>query len=336
MVKNNQTQNLKRKRKSKRRIVFLLIPILVLLFVSTGYSVDLYRKAAMLEEKSHQELQRGTISPKRVEKKDALADSFSVLLMGVDDSEQRHKQYGEAIRTDALLLATFNKKDRSVKLLSIPRDSYVYVPVEQKKDKINHAHAFGGVDAAVETVEGLLDVPVDYYVKVNFTAFMEIVDALGGVEVDVPITFTEQDSKDRPRAIKLKKGLQTLNGEEALALVRTRKIDSDMERGKRQQLVLEAIFHKTLSFGSVTKYGALLEALGDNVKTNLRLSDLEAFYHFAKGSSVNIEKLQLKGSSMYKNNIYYYKLDEQDLAEIRKTLQEHLGLAKSSTLPQAS
>lgn len=109
-----------------------------------------------------------------------------------------------------------------------------------------------------------------------------------------------------------------------------------MERGKRQQLVLEAIFHKTLSFGSVTKYGALLEALGDNVKTNLRLSDLEAFYYFAKGSSVNIEKLQLKGSSMYKNNIYYYKLDEQDLAEIRKTLQEHLGLAKSSTLPQAS
>lgn len=62
------------------------------------------------------------------------------------------------------------------------------------------------MDAAVETVEGLLDVPVDYYVKVNFTAFMEIVDALGGVEVDVPITFTEQDSKDRPRAIKLKKG----------------------------------------------------------------------------------------------------------------------------------
>ncbi|MEJ8548483.1 LCP family protein [Brevibacillus borstelensis] len=332
IVKNNQ----RRKRKSKRRIVFLLIPILVLLFVSTGYAVDLYRKAAIMEEKAHQELQRGTVSPKRTEKKDALADSFSVLLMGVDDSEQRHKLYGEAVRTDALLLATFNKKDRSVKLLSIPRDSYVYVPVEKKKDKINHAHAFGGVDGTVETVEGLLDVPVDYYVKLNFTGFMQIVDALDGIEVDVPISFTEQDSNDRPRAIKLKKGLQTLNGEEALALVRTRKIDSDMERGKRQQLVLEAIFHKTLSFGSVTKYGALLEALGDNVKTNLRLSDLEAFYQFAKGSSVDIEKMQLKGSNLYLNNIYYYKLDEQDLAEIRKTLQEHLGLGKSNTLSQAS
>ncbi|USG66897.1 LCP family protein [Brevibacillus ruminantium] len=332
-MKNKPKANQKR----RRRMVLLLIPILVLVFVSTGYAIDLYRKAAMMEEKAHQALERGTVSPIREEPADPLADSFSVLLMGVDGSDVRDSQYGDAIRTDALMLATFNKKDSSVKLLSIPRDSYVYVPVEKKKDKINHAHAFGGVDATVDTVERLLNVPVDYYVKVNFTAFMEIVDALGGVEVDVPISFTEQDSQDRPRAIKLKKGLQTLNGEEALALVRTRKIDSDLERGKRQQLVLESIFKKALTIGSLPKYGALLEALGDNLKTNMHLQDLEAFYQFAKSGSVNIDKLQFKGSNMYLNQIYYFKLDEQNVTEISETLQEHLGLKKSSSSrPNAS
>ncbi|QQE75353.1 LCP family protein [Brevibacillus composti] len=328
----------KHKRKSKLPLVFVLIPILILLFVSTGYAVDLYRKATLLEEKAHQPLQRGEVSPMRAKAEEPAPDTerFSVLLMGVDDSELRQKQYGEAVRTDALLLATFNGEEHSVKLVSIPRDSYVYVPVEKKKDKINHAHAFGGVDATVETVERLLDVPVDYYVKVNFTAFMQIVDALGGVEVDVPIAITEQDSKDRPRAIKLKKGLQTLNGEEALALVRTRKMDSDMERGKRQQLVLEAIFHKALSIGSVPKYGALLEALGDNLKTNLRLQDLEAFYQFAKGRELTIEKLQLQGRNMTLDQIYYYQLDELALEEIRQSLKEHLGLTSASSSRSAS
>lgn len=142
------------------------------------------------------------------------------------------------------MLATLNEKEKSVKLLSIPRDSYVYIPERGYSDKITHAHYFGGVSSTLDTVEELLDIPVDYYVKMNFDAFMDVVDALGGIDVDVPVTFTEQNSKDKAGAIHLEKGYQELDGEQALALARTRKIDNDIERGKRQQLIMQAIMKK--------------------------------------------------------------------------------------------
>ena len=129
-------------------------------------------------------------------------------------------------------------------MVSIPRDSYVYIPERGKKDKITHAHAYGGTEATIETVEELFDIPVDYFFKLNFNAFIDVVDALGGIMVDVPITVSEMDSNDNKNAIHLEKGFQKLNGEEALALARTRKIDNDIERGKRQQLVLKPLLIK--------------------------------------------------------------------------------------------
>ena len=95
----------------------------------------------------------------------------------------------------------------------------------------------------MEAVEKLLQVPVDYFVKFNFNSFTKIVDGLDGIEVDVPVEFTEQNSKDEPDAIHLKKDYK-INREEALALARTRHIDSDAMRGQRQQLVIEAILSK--------------------------------------------------------------------------------------------
>src|SRR5699024_4679273 len=111
---------------------------------------------------------------------------ISVLIMGVDASEKR-KDDGSP-RTDALMVATFNKKEKSVKVVSIPRDAKVYIPIRDREDKINHAHAFGharGGDnqaalATVDTVEHLLDIPIDYWVKLNFEAFIDVVEAIDG------------------------------------------------------------------------------------------------------------------------------------------------------------
>src|SRR5690606_21377009 len=108
----------------------------------------------------------------------------------------------------------------------------VYIPEVGYNDKINHAHAFGGPKATIETVEQLLDVPVDYYVKLNFHAFTEVVDVIGGITAEVPYELWESDSNDKKNAIHLLPGEQLLNGEQALALARTRKYDSDIERGK--------------------------------------------------------------------------------------------------------
>src|SRR5699024_9863663 len=170
---------------------------------------------------------------------DPKMDDTTILLMGIDENEKRGKKESE-FRTDALIFATVNTDDESVKLLSIPRDSYVYLPVVDKMDKINHAHAFGGTEATIEAVEGLLNIPVDYYAKIDFHAFVDVVNAMGDIDIEVPYEFKESDSNDKKYAIHLMEGKQKLNGEETLALARTRKKDSDMERGKRQLEIIDA------------------------------------------------------------------------------------------------
>src|SRR5690606_23315966 len=110
---------------------------------------------------------------------DPSIDNVSILLMGVDENKHRQQKEDKGpTRTDTLMLATFNKDEKSVKIVSIPRDSYVYIPEIGRYDKINHAHAYGDVKGTIETVEHLLEVPVDYYVKLNFHAVVDAIDAL--------------------------------------------------------------------------------------------------------------------------------------------------------------
>ena len=323
---NNRSNKIKHRRKRQKRRMFVLImfPILLIAFASAAYGGYLFTKASDVAADSKEELSRGDQSEKRYAAVDPKEDSVSILIMGVDDSKERN--FGDATRTDALILATFNVNDKSVKMVSIPRDSYVYIPEEKKKDKITHAHAFGGTEATIETVEELFDIPVDYFFKVNFNAFIDVVDALGGITVDVPITFTEQDSNDKAGSIRLKKGIQELDGEEALALARTRKIDNDIERGKRQQLVLKAIIDKAVSVGSITKYGNLMESMGDNLTTNMEFGEMLGFFDYAT-SGLNIESLTIEGEDTRIDGIYYYDLSDSSIEEVSETLENHLELS---------
>ena len=197
-----------------------------------------------------------------------------------------------------------------------------------KKDKITHAHAYGGTESTIETVEELFDIPVDYFFKLNFNAFIDVVDTLGGITVDVPFTVSEMDSNDNKNAIRLKKGVHTLNGEEALALARTRKIDNDIERGKRQQLVIKAIIDKAISVGSVTKYGSVMESMGNNLSTNMDFSEILGLYKYAL-SGLDIESLELEGSDDRINEVYYYQLEDSSIEEVEHTFKVHLDLAEN-------
>ncbi|MEI4803338.1 MULTISPECIES: LCP family protein [unclassified Bacillus (in: firmicutes)] len=318
---------LQKKRSKKKRILwFVLIPLFLLIIGGGSYFFHIYNKAQAVANGAYSELGRGDKSDKREKAVKPMTDNISILIMGVDESDTRTKEYGTATRTDALLLATINKNDKSVKLLSIPRDSRVYIPSEKKEDKITHAHVFGGVDSTINTVERFLDVPVDYYVKFNFKSFIKIVDSLGGIDVDVPVTFTEQDSKDQQGAIHLEKGRQHLNGEQALALARTRHIDSDYMRGQRQQLVLEAIAQKALSVNSINKLGDLLDAVDHDIKTNLTFDDMMAITKNSMDSRLKIDKLQVKGQDKYIDGKYFYVPEEKSVQDITKELQGHLGV----------
>ena len=332
-------------KKNKKKIKVIISAILFVLLIGGGYTWFLVNKASSAVRNAAHDLARGDKSDLRDKAVKPITNNVSVLIMGVDESDVRGKEYGEAIRTDALLLATFNKDSKTVKLLSIPRDTYTYIPIEKKKDKITHAHAFGsakngkngGPQASIDAVEKLMNVPVDYFVKFNFKSFIKIVDDLGGVEVDVPVEFTEQDSNDNAEAIHLEKGVQKLNGEEALALARTRHIDSDAMRGQRQQLVIEAILKKLTSVGSVTKVGNIIDDINGQFVTNLTFDDMLSFYKY--GSDSEIEKLQIQGDDCYMEKgddtcsksagggrTYYYNPDKKELAKVTNDLRTHLGL----------
>ncbi|NCU17991.1 LCP family protein [Bacillus sp. P1(2020)] len=313
----------RKKRRLRRRIKIGLLSLLIIFLAVFTYGVYLYIKTTSMLADSYEDdgreksaLRETTVDPSK--------DNFSLLIIGADTSETR-ESLGNP-RSDALIYATLNKSENSIKLLSIPRDSLVYIPYLDKETKINHAYSSkGGLNATIETVEHLLEVPVDYYVTLNFEAFIGIVDALGGITIDVPFEIFEQNSKDEYNAIHLRPGKQVLNGEEALAFARTRKYDNDIERGKRQQEVIKAVFEKAKSLNAVLNAGEIIDSIGDNMKTNLRSNEIFSFISYAlNGSGLNIESLTLDGDDYWPGKTYYYKLDEEALDETRQILQDHL------------
>lgn len=175
-------------------------------------------------------------------------------------------------------------------------------------------------------MEQLLEVPVDYYVKIDFDAFIDIVDAVGGIDVEVPYDLEEQDENDQAGAIKLEEGLQHLEGREALALARTRHYDNDIQRGQRQQMILEAILDEVLSASSFVRYGEVIDAVGNNMKTDMTLDEMQAFFEYAKDGMPSIENLPLAGYEDMSTKVYYWKLDEEALQETQLLLQGHLEI----------
>lgn len=311
--------------------ISLLLTFSALVLV-VAYGVVLFKQANFAADRAYEELDDRAKSALRDEAVEPLKDNVSILFIGIDESDKRNQGDSNS-RSDALLVATLNNKDKSVKLLSIPRDSYVYVPDRGREDKITHAHAFGGTSGTIDAVEGLLDIPIDYYVKMNFNAFIDIVDALGGIDVEIPAhlnNYTELDEKDK-RTIEFKEGVQHLDGKHSLALARTRKLDSDVERGKRQQMILQAILKQTTSVKSITKYGDLIDAVGDNMKTNMTFGEMKSFFAYVTGGIPDVEMINLVGADGRMNGIYYWMLDEEGLDDVKTDLQTHLEVSRHPT-----
>lgn len=320
-------KNYRNKKNSKQRTLMKALITLALstLICGSAYGIYLVKKAENAANSAFETADGRNKSELREEKVEPLHDNISILFIGVDSSEQRGNNEGNT-RSDALVLATLNNEDKSVKLVSIPRDTYTYIPYIEREDKITHAYAYNGPSSTIDSVENLLDIPVDYYVRMNFDAFIDVVDALDGITVDVPYDLKEQDENDQKDAITLEEGVQTLNGSEALALARTRHYDNDIERGKRQQMIIESIMDKVLSATSLTKYGDVIDAVGDNMKTDLTFTDMQSFFEYAKDGKPSVEALTVEGYDDMSTGVYYWQLDKESLIEVQDILQSHLGL----------
>lgn len=300
----------------RKRVKRIWIGAIVLCLALVGaYVFSFYYKLQQTMNEMHEPIERAN-SDKRP---DALSftkrQPISILLIGVDE---RKNDRG---RADSLIVMTVNPKKQSIEMVSIPRDTRTMIVGKGKEDKINHSYAFGGVEMTLATVEQFLDIPIDYYIKVNMEGFKDIVDAVGGVTVNNSFAF-EYEGESFP------KGEITLNGEKALKYTRMRYDDprGDFGRQDRQKQVIEAIIKKGASFSSLTNYGDILEAIGKNIKTNLTFDDMKQIQANYKEARRHIEQLHIQGKGEKINGIYYLIVPEEERIAISQRLKEHLDI----------
>lgn len=260
---------------------------------------------------------------------------FTILLMGVDSEIDGINN--SSFNGDALMLITFNPKTLSTTLLSIPRDTYVPISCfeNNRKNKITHA-AWNGDTCMINTIESFFDIHIDYYLKINFKGIVSLVDELGGVEVDVPISFCEQDSnRNFDNQICLDKGTKLLNGEEALALARHRKTINDIKRGENQQLIVKGLMNKLKSIKSVNTIYNLLDTISNNMETNMNTNEILSLYNigkeiFFKSNSSNIDEI-IKIKKLFINgyDAYIYDYDNITKAGTKLTLYNYIPYTES-------
>lgn len=277
-----------------------------------------------------------------------LTEPFTVLLLGVD-SELDGLDKNQAFNGDTMIMVTFNPNTLNATMFSVPRD--IYVPIACRNGamaKINSSAA-RGVQCVIDTIKEVTDIDVDYYVKVNFKAVVDLVEALGGVEVDVQKpdynTFggrvCEQNSHrqwDKDNIVCMDPGLQTLNGEQALAYSRCRHLYtfSDIDRTKHQQQVVEGMAKKIKNIRSFSDFEKILNAIERNMDTNMDANKILSLYNVAKDivihslnnsdETITIQKAYLEyydlpvylPSGAVSSALGYYKSSMEDISKMMK------------------
>lgn len=301
----------KRKRRGRRWLFTLLTLFLITLASLIGYYAFHFYSAM---SKAYQP---GEQSEKRKSIVNISADPVSILLLGVDE-----RRYDKG-RSDTMIVMTINPRHKTIKLTHIPRDTHVMIPGQSGKDKINHAYAFGGAVLAKETVECFLDIPIDYYIKVNMQGFRNIIDELDGIEVDVPFDF-------RFQGYTYHKGPMVLQGDAALRFAQMRKSDpmGDLGRIERQQQVIKGILRKGTSLSTLGKWDEVMVHMGNHLTTDMSPWDLlklqQIDSHLKKQQ---IQSIRIKGDDQKLKGIYYYMVSEEERRRVRKALMDHLELS---------
>lgn len=307
----------KKQRKKKRSGLKITLMILgVLLLIGAGGIYYVYGSVKNTANKMHDTSVWDGSSKRKGELTPAKGDPLSILILGVDERK------GDRGRSDTLILVTVNPNTNKMVMTSIPRDTRTEIVGKGKVDKINHAYAFGGTKMAISTVENFLDVPVDYFLKVNMESFQGIVDALGGVTVNNDRIAFNYDGYSFP------KGEIKLSGKEALAYTRMRKQDpqGDFGRNERQRKVISGIINEGAQISSVTKMGSILDVVGTNVKTNMTFDEMKDIQSKYKGARNNVENIEIKGQGQKIGGIYYLIVPDEEKNKIRATLKEQLEI----------
>ena len=253
-------------------------------------------------------------------------EPFSIYISGIDT----YGKISSVSRSDVNIVATVNPNTNQILLISIPRDYYVKLHgTTGYNDKLTHAGIYG-VDMSVKTLEDLLGININYYVKVNFSSVIKIVDVLGGVDVYSEYTFKSYSGYN------FTKGYNHMDGKQALDFARTRKAfaSGDRQRGKNQQAVIEALIRKCSSAAVITKYSSLLDSINGSFQTNMSTKEITSLakYQLDKMPEWTVKSISLDGSDSY-NYTYSYGRSkayvmvpyESSIKEAQQALSEILG-----------
>ncbi len=315
MSETLQDRVVRQRRKRRKRLIAIVV--IVVLFIATTCGAYYWFDSKFFGSK------------KRADEGLMVAqDKMNIMVMGVD------RRADDVGRSDTLFVATVDPEKKAAAILSIPRDTRVKI-AGHGYDKINHAYAYGGHNLTKDTVEGLLGIPIDYYVLIDTRAFERIIDAIGGVDIDVEKRMYYEDpwDDDGGLVIDLRKGMQHMDGKTAITYVRYRDEEGDIGRISRQQKFLRAVMDKVASPSIITKIPTIIQEVSAAIETDMSISkmiSLAGILKEAKDNGLNAD--MVPGKPAYIEDISYWL---PDVVALRKSLANILDVKMDERVAKA-
>ena len=299
-----------------KTLLFTLVGLCGVLLVL--YGVFMY----MIEGVNRQTIDENSLSVNEELSMYANQGITNIALFGIDTEDGENKG-----RSDAIMIASVNGKTGKIKLISIARDTYVDVP-ERGKTKINHAYAYGGAALAIQTINENFDLNIKDYVTVNFDSLADVIEELGGIDLEVTAAERQQINNYLLKGEKLQEaGMVHLTGPQAVSYSRIRKIDSDVMRGERQRKVLECLFQKALDINPLL-YPSYVKKFAPMVETSLSNEEILKLASVGLKSGLTLEQAGLPNDNIDSygqtiSGVWYYVYDIDQAADMVESFIYH-------------
>ena len=308
-----QTSNIPPRKTTKKHRIWPWI-VMVLVFIGAALGGAYFASTSLLEKPSSQSKQEEELLTAK--------DKATIMIMGVDERDD------DVGRSDTLMIASIDPKTKQASLLSVPRDTRVKIK-GHGFDKINAAYAYGKQKLSQDTVENLLGVNIDHYVIINTKSFKKVIDAIGGIDIDVPKRMHYEDpwEDDGGLIIDFQPGMQHMDGAKAVTYVRYRDEEGDLGRIRRQQDFMRACMEKVLSPAIIPKLPAVIKEVMESIETDLTFRQLLEFAGTLRESKSNGLKTDMvPGKPLYIDGVSYWI---PNLNKLRMTVADTLGVSLS-------
>ncbi|HGK7344549.1 TPA: LCP family protein [Streptococcus suis] len=268
-------------------------------------------------------------------------EPLTILLMGVDMDQATRGGDWEGGRSDSMILVTVNPQTKETNMMSLTRDIMVEIAEANGEssgtvEKLNHSYSYGQAPMAIATIEKMMDITIDRYIEINMDGLVELVDAVGGIEVNNTLGFPISISEHEPAYTSIvQPGQQLVNGDQALVYARMRYDDpeGDIGRQRRQREVITAIIKKLLQLDGLTQYKKILTAISNNMRTNIEISPATIPSLLGYKDSVSkLNSYQLRGVDQMVDEIYYQLPTSEHLLEMQNILKKSIGLEEKTDL----